>query len=46
MDKSALAIKAAQGVRNWGAYNAGRFAFKRGVPLRLMLLAMRLEAAK
>ena len=47
MSKQAtLAITAAQNIKTWGGYAAARFAAKRGVPPRLLILAMTLEASK
>jgi hypothetical protein len=40
---AALAIVAAMNARNWGVHMAQRFATRRGVPIRLVKLAMALE---
>ena len=41
--QAAHAIRAAHNRRIWGTYAAARYAAKRGVPARLLILAIKLE---
>lgn len=43
---ASAAIRAVRNIRSWGVWATGRFLAKRGVPLRLTLLALRLESSK
>lgn len=44
-NQAAVAITAAQNYKSWGRYAAVRFCEKRGVPRRLLTLALQLNAA-
>lgn len=41
-----LAITAAQNYKKWGRWSTTRFCERRGVPRRLLTLAVQLEATK